>query len=96
MFQRFRILPLLILVAVAMLTLKIGTIWHEIAGLNASMETRAARAAEDPPADGAAQPEPPAPKATGGRRPVRRMVSPPRRLRPRRRKRPTGPSIHAS
>lgn len=53
-------MPLLILVAVAMLTLKIGTIWHEIAGLNASMETRAARAAEDPPADGAAQPEPPA------------------------------------
>jgi flagellar motility protein MotE (MotC chaperone) len=51
MLQKFRILPLLILVAVAMVTLKIGTIWHEIAGLNASIEARSARAAEDKAAE---------------------------------------------
>lgn len=57
MLQRFRILPLLILVAVAMLTLKVGSIWQEIAGLNASVQSRAARAAEETTAEGAAQPE---------------------------------------
>ncbi len=59
MLQRFRILPLLILVAVAMLTLKIGTIWHEIAGLNASLEARSVRAAEEKPAENAKQEAPP-------------------------------------
>ena len=69
MLQRFRILPLLILVAVAMLTLKIGTIWHEIAGLNASLEARAVRAQEKPagekPAEEAKQETPPPAAAAG-------------------------------
>jgi len=64
MLQRFRILPLLILVAVAMLTLKVGSIWHEIAGLNASLDARAVRAAEEKPA-GEAKAESPAPAAAG-------------------------------
>jgi flagellar motility protein MotE (MotC chaperone) len=64
MLQRFRILPLLILVAVAMLTLKVGSIWHEIAGLNASLEARAVRAAEEKPAE-EAKPETPLPAAAG-------------------------------
>jgi flagellar motility protein MotE (MotC chaperone) len=55
MLQRFRILPLLILVAVAMLTLKVGSIWHEITGLNASLEARSVRAAEEKPASKAKQ-----------------------------------------
>jgi len=59
MLQRFRILPLLILVAVAMLTLKVGSIWQEIAGLNASLQARAARAAEGKPAAEAKQPAAP-------------------------------------
>jgi flagellar motility protein MotE (MotC chaperone) len=46
MMQRFRILPLLILVAVAMVTLKVGTIWQELAGLNASVDARSAAAQE--------------------------------------------------
>jgi len=49
MLQRFRILPLLILVAVAMFTLKLGTIWQDIADLNASMDARRAHAAEEKP-----------------------------------------------
>jgi flagellar motility protein MotE (MotC chaperone) len=55
MLQRFRILPLLILVSVAMLTLKVGSIWHEITGLNASLEARSVRAAEEKPAEKAKQ-----------------------------------------
>jgi flagellar motility protein MotE (MotC chaperone) len=47
MLQRFRILPLLILVAAAMFTLKLGTIWEDIAGLNASLNARRAAAADD-------------------------------------------------
>jgi flagellar motility protein MotE (MotC chaperone) len=46
MLQRFRILPLLILVSVAMFTLKLGTIWQDIIDLNTSMKSRAALAAE--------------------------------------------------
>lgn len=47
MFQKFRILPLLILVAAAMVTLKVGTIWQDIVGLNASIEALPAQAAEE-------------------------------------------------
>lgn len=46
MLQRLRILPLLILVAAAMFTLKLGTIWQDIAGLNASLSARRAVAAD--------------------------------------------------
>lgn len=61
MVQRFRLLPLLILVAVAMLTLKLGTIWQDIVGLNASVEALLAHAAEEkPPPEGAKAPEMPA------------------------------------
>lgn len=58
MLQRFRILPLLILVAAAMLTLKLGTIWQDIAGLNASLNARRAAAAENAAASGATASEP--------------------------------------
>ncbi len=54
MLQRLRILPLLILVAAAMLTLKLGTIWEEVAGLNASLSARRAIAADDAAGSGAA------------------------------------------
>jgi len=57
MLRRFRILPLLILVAAAMFTLKVGTIWQEIAGLNASVKARPVLAAEDKPAMEGKQPE---------------------------------------
>ena len=53
MFKKFRILPLLILVAAAMFTLKLGSIWQDIAGLNASVDARTA-AAQDQTAAGAA------------------------------------------
>ena len=58
MLQRFRILPLLILVAAAMLTLKLGTIWEGIAGLNASLNARRAAAAEGAEVAGTKAPEP--------------------------------------
>ena len=53
MMQRFRILPLLILVSVAMFTLKLGTIWQDIIDLNASMKSRPALAAESGASAGA-------------------------------------------
>jgi flagellar motility protein MotE (MotC chaperone) len=59
MLQRFRILPLLILVAAAMLTLKLGTIWQDIAGLNASLNARRAAAADDAAGSVAKAPEAP-------------------------------------
>jgi flagellar motility protein MotE (MotC chaperone) len=54
MLQRLRILPLLILVAAAMFTLKLGTIWQDMVGLNASVSAKRAQAQEA--ASGAAQP----------------------------------------
>lgn len=57
MLQRFRILPLLILVAAAMFALKLGTIWEEIVGLDASMSARRAVAAEEGPQSGAKTPD---------------------------------------
>ena len=48
--RKLRLLPLLILIAAAMFTLKLGSIWQDIAGLNTSLETRASLAAEDQPA----------------------------------------------
>jgi len=62
MLQRFRILPMLILVAVAMFTLKLGTIWQEVLDLNAPMKTRPAMAAEEGAAADAAKAPEPAPK----------------------------------
>jgi flagellar motility protein MotE (MotC chaperone) len=60
MFQKFRILPLLILVAAAMVTLKVGTIWQDIVGLNASIEALPAQAAEENSAAGGGDAEKPA------------------------------------
>jgi len=57
MMQRFRILPLLILVSVAMFTLKLGTIWQDIIDLNASMKSRPALAAESGASAGAKAPD---------------------------------------
>lgn len=56
MLQRFRILPLLILVSVAMFTLKLGTIWQDIVDLDASLKSRPALAAEAGAATGAKTP----------------------------------------
>lgn len=71
MIRRFRLLPLLILVAVAMFTLKLGTIWQDIVGLNASIEARLARAAEEkPPAEGGEPAEMPPAEAGGEGKPM--------------------------
>lgn len=56
MLQRFRILPLLILVAAAMFTLKLGTIWQDIVGLDASVSARRAVAADEGTQSGASAP----------------------------------------
>lgn len=66
MFQKFRILPLLILVAAAMLTLKLGTIWQDIVGLNASVEMRPAYAAEENGASDGTAAEKPSDGASDG------------------------------
>lgn len=57
MLQRFRILPLLILVAAAMFTLKLGTIWQDIVGLDASVSARRAVAADEGTQSGAKAPD---------------------------------------
>lgn len=78
MIQRFRLLPLLILVAVAMFTLKLGTIWQDIVGLNASIEARLARAAEEKPsADGGDAGKMPAAEAGGEGMPMAAGSAPP-------------------